>query len=118
MNSLEQGSVGRDESSWDGPRPRSSSGRDEDRTRARVNTVFSLYEKCFFESFKHLFKEMAPKRWSLCLDFIAFLYVYESSRFGSCCENMAGFISPLSKTFNLKAQNTDTTDVQVINYNS
>ena len=25
-----QGSVGRDESSWDGPRPSSSSGRDED----------------------------------------------------------------------------------------
>ena len=41
---------------------------------------FSLYEKSFFESFKHLFKEMAPKRWSLCRDFIAFLYVYESSR--------------------------------------
>ena len=36
--------------------------------------------------------------------------------FGSCCENMAGFISPLSKTFNLKAQNTDTADVQVITY--
>ena len=38
--------------------------------------------------------------------------------FGSCCENMAGFISPLSKTFNLKAQNTDTADVQVITYDS
>ena len=29
----DQGSVGRDESSWDGPRPSSSSGRDGTRTR-------------------------------------------------------------------------------------
>ena len=32
-NCYEQGFVGRDESSWDGPRPRSSSGWDEDMTR-------------------------------------------------------------------------------------
>ena len=36
---LTQGSVGRDDSSWDGPRPSSSSGRDEDEIKLQIHTL-------------------------------------------------------------------------------